>query len=146
MLDSAHLKLWCLVLRWSFPLLSVYIYEPDFMHGILRALEGSEATERLEAVSTLRRFFNGFELHMYPIWKPAVEGSLGHWTLLRVSKAREVRYYESLEDMSSICSVRAQLVLEALDLGDQVLTRVNEFRQSSAECTEVTMRYGARDA
>ena len=71
MLEGEHVKLWALCLTWSFPTLSVFIYDPEFMVEVFGALEGSES-ERAEGVEKLKRLFNAFELRMYPIWNLGV--------------------------------------------------------------------------
>ena len=46
MLEGEHIKLWGLLLTWTFPKVSAFIYEPEFLYEFYSALEGTESEKK----------------------------------------------------------------------------------------------------
>ena len=147
MLEDQHLKLWSVVLQWTFPNAKFTMLDPQcFLRRLLgKDAEESEAVKK-DLEQRLKKTCELNELLLLPIQCPEMaEHPEGHWTLLSVHNPKgggkaQVRYYESLNEFNEICISKALRICEILGLG-QDLVRHNEFRQTGVECCEVVMHY-----
>ena len=116
--------------------LAVSVIDPVLSSLYFQAIkDGTESTEKRVnelRMAILSHFKEGSKLILVPIWAP------GHWTLLSLSKDAEgepyqIRYRDSLQELSQECFQRAQLLLSLAEVPAELPDRCNKKWQPSGE-------------
>ena len=140
--ENQQVKIWCGFIQWSLGAKSVVVYDPDYTQVLSGTVHGGVEPERLKSIqASFRAHLDRYERHIFPICSWSAN-SIEHWTLLVLDlRTKEVRYYETLEEMKKGTFEAASRIHKLVADRVDELKRVNHLRQLGVECGEALCHY-----